>query len=99
MTAQLSAGELEGNPICFKVCCAAPKAGVLVVAPHRIPTMSGREIPQVRWKITVMIVPMNTTPRARALRVIPPFRNNPKKPGPTCRPKAYTKTMSPKLSA
>ena len=43
-TAQPKAGVLDSSPICFRVCCAAPSAGVLVVAPQRIPTMSGSEI-------------------------------------------------------
>ena len=39
-TAQLSAAPLVSIPICFRACCAAPSAGVLVVAPQRMPDMS-----------------------------------------------------------
>ena len=46
-TAHPKAGVLLSMPICFKVCCAAPKAGVLVVAPQRMPTILGRETPVV----------------------------------------------------
>ena len=41
VTAQLSAGAAVGCPICARVCCEAPRAGVFVVAPHITPTMSG----------------------------------------------------------
>ena len=41
VTAQLSAGMVVGRFIWARVCCDAPNAGVLVVAPHKIPSMSG----------------------------------------------------------
>ena len=44
-TSHPKAGVLDSNPICFNVCCAAPSAGVFVVAPQSMPTISGRDTP------------------------------------------------------
>ena len=46
VTAQLNAGAVVGSPICARVCCEAPKAGVLVVAPHSTPIISGMGMPK-----------------------------------------------------
>ena len=37
-----------------------------------------------------------TMPVAKRLSVMPPFLNDSKKPGPTCRPMQYTKRIRPK---
>ena len=75
-------------PNCFNVCWAAPRAGVLVVAPQRIPTMSGKEIFSPQLPSKAISVPTSTTAMASTLSCMPPLRNELKNPGPTCRPKA-----------
>ena len=52
-------------------------------------------VPVTRCIIYVVITPINTTPAASRLRVIPPFLNEAKKLGPTCIPIEYMKRMRP----
>ena len=75
-------------PSCFNVCWAAPRAGVFVVAPQRMPTMSGKEMPKPRLPSKAIKVPTSTTAMASILSRMPPLRKELKNPGPTCKPNA-----------
>ena len=77
----------EGCPKCPKACWAAPKAGVLVVAPQSNPTILDREMPVSGHNATAMSVPRKITPKPHKLKVVPSCRKAPKKFGPTYSPK------------
>ena len=51
------------------------------MAPHKIPTISGNEIPNTKLPTTVSRVPISTTPKANILSCNPPFLKELKKPG------------------
>ena len=83
MTAQLNAAPPPGNPNCCNACCAAPSAGVLVVAPQSMPTM----LASGTWKSPpnkrANIVPTAITASDHRLSEMPSWRSEPKKLGPT----------------
>ena len=70
------------------VCSAAPKPGVFVTAPERIPTIVDIGSPEIYLIAIVTPTPSMTTRTARRLSFRPPFLSEGKKPGPTCRPTA-----------
>ncbi len=86
MTAQLNAGDDEGSPNCANVCCDAPRAGVLVVAPHNTPAMSESGMPKPKLNPTAIDVPRTITAKLNILSLTPPERNALMNPGPTCNP-------------
>ena len=88
VTAQLRAAPAEGWPSCLSVCCAAPRAGVLVVAPQSTPIMSESGDVPVHAGTRASSVPSTTTENASRLSDVPPLRKVLMKPGPTCRPRA-----------
>ena len=97
--AQLRAAPVVGSPSCFNVCWAAPRAGVLVVAPQRIPTISLIGMaPNLLMRMAIS-VPSRMTPKPSIFSWIPPWRKELKKPGPTCKPSSQTNSTRPKLSA
>ena len=67
-------------------CWAAPRPGVLVTAPERMPTMVVMGVPVVKCKMIVMTTLIKIAPIANMFSVNPPFLKAEKKPGPTCKP-------------
>ena len=78
---------LLGKPKCSRACCAAPKAGVLVTAPLRIPVMVPMCIPVSFQSSTVSAVPAMIMAKLHRLSDTPSCRNEPKKLGPTYKPR------------
>ena len=98
-TVELTGEPEDGCPSCLSVCWAAPSAGVLVVAPQSTPIISPMGTKPPHTMNSDMNVPSRTTPKAKRLSRAPPERNELIKPGPTCKPRIYTKRIRPKLSA
>ena len=87
VTAQLNAAPEEGSLTILSVCCAAPRAGVLVVAPQSTPIISPSGYPENQSRPSIISVPSTTTPAASMFNCVPPVRKALKKPGPTCKPR------------
>ena len=88
VTAHASAATASGWRRSCSVCCAAPRAGVLVVAPQSTPMASAMGIHPMRMTPRVIAVPSTRMAMPSALSTPPPLRNALKNPGPTCMPRA-----------
>ena len=67
-------------------CWAAPRPGVLVTAPDKIPTIVVMGIPVAKCNTMVITTLRKTESIATMFSVSPPFLKAEKNPGPTCRP-------------
>ena len=70
----------------LNACWAAPNPGVLVTAPERIPAIEVMDVPEHKKMTKVVMILRATTIMLSRLRLLPPFLNEAKKPGPTSRP-------------
>ena len=91
--------EIRSGWASRRACWAAPSAGVLVVAPQRRPIASDRLTFLKAIKASAVPVVATRPIIPRTLSLTPPCLREVKNPGPTCMPRVYTKSMSPKFWA
>ena len=90
---------LVGRPKCSRACWAAPKAGVFVTAPQRRPIVVPTDMLVTFTTTKAKAVPTNATAILHRFSATPSCRSEPKKLGPTYKPKVYTKRTKPNVSA